>query len=41
MPVAAQSPHGRSVMSTPGFGFGRSPFEEFDELMSRYFGGSG
>ncbi|MFD4559903.1 ATP-dependent Clp protease ATP-binding subunit [Streptomyces sp. NPDC058469] len=28
-------------MSTPGFGFGRSPFEEFDELMSRYFGGSG
>ncbi|WP_019068350.1 ATP-dependent Clp protease ATP-binding subunit [Streptomyces hokutonensis] len=28
-------------MSTPGFGFGRSPFEDFDELMSRYFGGSG
>ncbi|MGW1721393.1 ATP-dependent Clp protease ATP-binding subunit [Streptomyces sp. NPDC002306] len=28
-------------MSTPGFGFGRSPFEEFDELMSRFFGGSG
>ncbi|MDH6220752.1 ATP-dependent Clp protease ATP-binding subunit [Streptomyces pseudovenezuelae] len=28
-------------MTTPGFGFGRSPFEEFDELMSRYFGGSG
>ncbi|GHI03395.1 Clp protease [Streptomyces cellostaticus] len=26
-------------MSTPGFGFGRSPFEEFDELMSRFFGG--
>ncbi|MER5748557.1 AAA family ATPase [Streptomyces sp. NPDC002088] len=28
-------------MTSPGFGFGRSPFEEFDELMSRYFGGSG
>ncbi|MFJ8487567.1 ATP-dependent Clp protease ATP-binding subunit [Streptomyces sp. NPDC094038] len=28
-------------MSTSGFGFGRSPFEEFDELMSRFFGGSG
>ncbi|MEV5736234.1 ATP-dependent Clp protease ATP-binding subunit [Streptomyces sp. NPDC052292] len=28
-------------MSTPGFGFGRSPFEEFDELMSRFFGGTG
>ncbi|MFJ6080462.1 ATP-dependent Clp protease ATP-binding subunit [Streptomyces sp. NPDC092369] len=28
-------------MTTPGFGFGRSPFEEFDELMSRYFGSSG
>ncbi|MFD4599381.1 ATP-dependent Clp protease ATP-binding subunit [Streptomyces sp. NPDC058464] len=28
-------------MSTPGFGFGRSPFEEFDELMSRFFGGAG
>ncbi|MER5527917.1 AAA family ATPase [Streptomyces sp. NPDC002677] len=28
-------------MSTPGFGFGRSPFEDFDELMSRFFGGSG
>ncbi|MCG7208834.1 ATP-dependent Clp protease ATP-binding subunit [Streptomyces arenae] len=28
-------------MNTPGFGFGRSPFEEFDELMSRFFGGSG
>ncbi|MFF8474333.1 ATP-dependent Clp protease ATP-binding subunit [Streptomyces sp. NPDC015414] len=28
-------------MSTPGFGFGRSPFEEFDELMSRFFGGPG
>ncbi|SME94370.1 ATP-dependent Clp protease ATP-binding subunit [Streptomyces sp. Amel2xC10] len=28
-------------MTTPGFGFGRSPFEEFDELMSRFFGGSG
>ncbi|MFI1366548.1 ATP-dependent Clp protease ATP-binding subunit [Streptomyces griseochromogenes] len=27
-------------MSTPGFGFGRSPFEEFDELMSRFFGGA-
>ncbi|MGW3956464.1 ATP-dependent Clp protease ATP-binding subunit [Streptomyces sp. NPDC004752] len=27
-------------MTTPGFGFGRSPFEEFDELMSRFFGGS-
>ncbi|MFJ4466483.1 ATP-dependent Clp protease ATP-binding subunit [Streptomyces sp. NPDC089424] len=25
-------------MSSPGFGFGRSPFEEFDELMSRFFG---
>ncbi|MEV8599323.1 ATP-dependent Clp protease ATP-binding subunit [Streptomyces griseoviridis] len=25
-------------MTTPGFGFGRSPFEEFDELMSRFFG---
>ncbi|RMB85890.1 ATP-dependent Clp protease ATP-binding subunit [Streptomyces shenzhenensis] len=28
-------------MTTPGFGFGRSPFEEFDELMSRFFGGTG
>ncbi|MFF8479984.1 ATP-dependent Clp protease ATP-binding subunit [Streptomyces antibioticus] len=28
-------------MTTPGFGFGRSPFEEFDELMSRFFGGAG
>ncbi|MFE1885931.1 ATP-dependent Clp protease ATP-binding subunit [Streptomyces diastatochromogenes] len=28
-------------MSTPGFGFGRSPFEEFDELMSRFFGTGG
>ncbi|MFG2120346.1 ATP-dependent Clp protease ATP-binding subunit [Streptomyces sp. NPDC048710] len=28
-------------MSTPGFGFGRSPFEEFDELMSRFFGSGG
>ncbi|MFF4841400.1 ATP-dependent Clp protease ATP-binding subunit [Streptomyces collinus] len=28
-------------MSTPGFGFGRSPFEEFDELMSRFFGPGG
>ncbi|MFF4836190.1 ATP-dependent Clp protease ATP-binding subunit [Streptomyces sp. NPDC001315] len=28
-------------MTSPGFGFGRSPFEEFDELMSRYFGGEG
>ncbi|MEV7687540.1 ATP-dependent Clp protease ATP-binding subunit [Streptomyces bungoensis] len=28
-------------MSTPGFGFGRSPFEEFDELMSRFFGAGG
>ncbi|MFE2045472.1 ATP-dependent Clp protease ATP-binding subunit [Streptomyces sp. NPDC059477] len=28
-------------MTTPGFGFGRSPFEEFDELMSRFFGGPG
>ncbi|MFD5568468.1 ATP-dependent Clp protease ATP-binding subunit [Streptomyces cadmiisoli] len=28
-------------MTTPGFGFGRSPFEEFDDLMSRYFGGPG
>ncbi|MER7930910.1 MULTISPECIES: ATP-dependent Clp protease ATP-binding subunit [unclassified Streptomyces] len=28
-------------MSTPGFGYGRSPFEDFDELMSRFFGGSG
>ncbi|MEU9344009.1 ATP-dependent Clp protease ATP-binding subunit [Streptomyces sp. NPDC048278] len=27
-------------MSTSGFGFGRSPFEDFDELMSRFFGGS-
>ncbi|MEU4041361.1 ATP-dependent Clp protease ATP-binding subunit [Streptomyces antibioticus] len=27
-------------MTTPGFGFGRSPFEEFDELMSRFFGGA-
>ncbi|MEV7992470.1 ATP-dependent Clp protease ATP-binding subunit [Streptomyces sp. NPDC086077] len=25
-------------MTSPGFGFGRSPFEEFDELMSRFFG---
>ncbi|MGW2822063.1 ATP-dependent Clp protease ATP-binding subunit [Streptomyces sp. NPDC001443] len=28
-------------MTTPGFGFGRSPFEGFDELMSRFFGGQG
>ncbi|MET8448045.1 ATP-dependent Clp protease ATP-binding subunit [Streptomyces sp. NPDC005209] len=28
-------------MTTPGFGFGRSPFEEFDELMNRFFGGAG
>ncbi|MFF4545145.1 ATP-dependent Clp protease ATP-binding subunit [Streptomyces sp. NPDC001435] len=28
-------------MTTPGFGFGRSPFEEFDDLMNRFFGGSG
>ncbi|MGW2700004.1 ATP-dependent Clp protease ATP-binding subunit [Streptomyces sp. NPDC001340] len=28
-------------MSTSGFGFGRSPFEEFDELMSRFFGSAG
>ncbi|MFF4894759.1 ATP-dependent Clp protease ATP-binding subunit [Streptomyces sp. NPDC001068] len=28
-------------MSTPGFGYGRSPFEDFDELMSRFFGGPG
>ncbi|MFD7880576.1 ATP-dependent Clp protease ATP-binding subunit [Streptomyces sp. NPDC059766] len=26
-------------MTTPGFGFGRGPFEGFDELMSRFFGG--
>ncbi|MFI9611704.1 ATP-dependent Clp protease ATP-binding subunit [Streptomyces sp. NPDC052023] len=25
-------------MTSPGFGFGRSPFEEFDELMARFFG---
>ncbi|MBN0042871.1 AAA family ATPase [Streptomyces actuosus] len=25
-------------MSSPGFGFGRSPFEEFDALMSRFLG---
>jgi len=28
-------------MTTSGFGFGRSPFEEFDELMSRFFGATG
>ncbi|MEU6063878.1 MULTISPECIES: ATP-dependent Clp protease ATP-binding subunit [Streptomyces] len=28
-------------MTTSGFGFGRSPFEEFDDLMNRFFGGSG
>src|SRR5262245_20999246 len=28
-------------MTSPGFGFGRSPFEEFDELMNRFFGGAG
>ncbi|MBV2357118.1 ATP-dependent Clp protease ATP-binding subunit [Streptomyces sp. J2-1] len=28
-------------MTSPGFGFGRSPFEEFDELMSRFFGAGG
>ncbi|MEU9332851.1 AAA family ATPase [Streptomyces sp. NPDC048290] len=29
-------------MTTPGFGFGgRSPFEEFDALMSRFFGPAG
>ncbi|MFJ3305143.1 ATP-dependent Clp protease ATP-binding subunit [Streptomyces sp. NPDC086549] len=28
-------------MTTPGFGFGRSPFEEFDDLMNRFFGGAG
>ncbi|MFJ3230781.1 ATP-dependent Clp protease ATP-binding subunit [Streptomyces sp. NPDC086787] len=28
-------------MTTPGFGFGRSPFEDFDNLMNRFFGGAG
>ncbi|MFE0516672.1 Clp protease N-terminal domain-containing protein, partial [Streptomyces sp. NPDC058964] len=28
-------------MTSPGFGFGRSPFEEFDDLMNRFFGGAG
>ncbi|MBG0850803.1 ATP-dependent Clp protease ATP-binding subunit [Streptomyces spinoverrucosus] len=27
-------------MTSAGFGFGRSPFDEFDELMSRFFGGA-